>query len=95
MNDKDIEKLGLEMGVSLIRLVGPIHGVTMEYFDPRTNANHDHEVLMWAHQRTADFQYKFTCAMHSFFTDEWFKCHPWNYKIGHYARAALKALGYD
>ncbi len=62
------------------------------YFDPRTNANHDYTVLEWIRTCDAQFQHDFQCAIANLTTDKWFQAHPWNYKVGFNARAAIAVL---
>lgn len=94
MKDIDIKKLAKAMGIDPM-LFGPLWGNPI--FDPRKDANHDHAVLEWVNDHDMEFKNEFYTAHESVVwgpdKDEMHRTNfAVHYKIGDYARAALKVI---
>lgn len=86
MTDADITLLAKAMGVDP-NLFGPLWGNPI--FDPRKDANHDYAVLQWM---LVDEQYeRFAHVINGTLR----VASQRDYKIGDYARAALKGINND
>ena len=88
MNSEDRIKLAVLMDIPECRHYGNFHVHMNEHFSPETNANDDYAVLEWFRSHYTGRKYE------EVFGDE-LALSEWGipaYKIGDYARAALKVI---
>ncbi len=90
MTERDRVRLAEAMGVDP-NLFGPLWGNPI--FDPFKDANHDYAVLEWmrAEEKRMEFP-RYVGALSGVMQNRLAASHAANYRIGDYARAALKVL---